>query len=430
MAIIKDMAFLLPREMPEPGILPPVGVTPDFIHPESRANYCIAVHTVVLTIATLFLAVRMYVKLRITRSPGWDDYTIVLAWITSIAYSGVGLAQLQYGLGVHGWNVPLPDIIKWRQLSNVEQTMYPMLIFVLKLSILLLYRRIFAPSRRTKVFIGVIVAFLFFFYLSNMIVKIFSCTPRKLIWDKRIPGHCTNPHTLYLVTAIVNVISDFYILLLPLPAIWHLQVPLARRIGLMLAFSAGLFACITSIVRLAETIKHASYKDASWEVLTIHLWTVIEINVGIACACMPALPSFYHHFFPRRQTSVKLSYAKDSFGSRKTNPTANLGPDDARLMQGKYLELNQTNRRLDKPSVMYSTVRAEGGGCGIAKGKDVDLDDGGILRTIDVEQCISHDSGSAPSGGGGGSEDKDLEAGLATTYHHRHQISTTTTGSR
>lgn len=66
-------AFLLPRETPLPAIKPPDGVIPDFIHPESRAHYCIAVHTVVLTIATLFIAMRMYVKLRITRSPGWDD---------------------------------------------------------------------------------------------------------------------------------------------------------------------------------------------------------------------------------------------------------------------------------------------------------------------------------------------------------------------
>lgn len=120
--------------------------------------------------------------------------------------------------------------------------MYPMLIFIVKISILLLYRRIFAPSRRTKIFIGVLLVFLFLFYLSNMMVKIFLCTPRKLIWDKdpKIKGRCINPHALYLVTAIINVLSDFYILLLPLPAIWHLQIPLARRIGLMFAFSAGL----------------------------------------------------------------------------------------------------------------------------------------------------------------------------------------------
>lgn len=114
-----------------------------------------------------------------------------------------------------------------------------MLIFIVKISILLLYRRIFAPSHRTKIIIGTIAAILFLFYFSNMIVKIFICIPREAIWDKRVKGRCVNPHVLYLVTAVVNVISDFYLLLLPLPAIWHLHIPLMRKIGLMLAFSAG-----------------------------------------------------------------------------------------------------------------------------------------------------------------------------------------------
>lgn len=150
--------------------------------------------------------------------------------------------------------------------------------------------------------------------------------------------------------------------------------------------------------------------------------SVIEINVGIACACMPALPSFYHYFFPRRQTNAKLSYAKDSYGSRKTNPTANLGLDDAGMLQGKYIELGETSRRVDNPPVIYSSVRAEGGG--IVKGKEIDPElygaDGGILRTIDVEQSISEGSGSGPGSW------EDVETGPTHQYH----LTTTSRSSR
>ena len=118
--------------------------------------------------------------------------------------------------------------------------MYPPLTFIIKVSILLLYYRIFSPNRRVKLLIFSLVPLLFLFYTANMLVKVFLCIPRRKIWDKSVDGHCVDVHSLFLSSAVVNVISDFYILVLPIPSIWKLHVPLRRKIGVMAAFSAGL----------------------------------------------------------------------------------------------------------------------------------------------------------------------------------------------
>lgn len=44
---------------------------------------------------------------------------------------------------------------------------------------------------------------------------------------------------LTLVSGIVNVVVDFYLLLIPLPAVYKLRMPRKRKTGLMLIFLSG-----------------------------------------------------------------------------------------------------------------------------------------------------------------------------------------------
>ena len=57
--------------------------------------------------------------------------------------------------------------------------------------------------------------------------------------------------------------------------------------------------CIVSVVRLAIYIKTLHSTDDTWFVLDGSIWTVIEANVGLICACMPALKALLHHCAPR-----------------------------------------------------------------------------------------------------------------------------------
>lgn len=73
MPVMNSAQHLLARETITPGLDPPPGVTPNFVDPETRAPYAIIAHTIALSLATIFVAMRMYTKIWITRSPGWDD---------------------------------------------------------------------------------------------------------------------------------------------------------------------------------------------------------------------------------------------------------------------------------------------------------------------------------------------------------------------
>ncbi|KAL8850687.1 MAG: hypothetical protein Q9221_004335 [Calogaya cf. arnoldii] len=47
-----------------------------------------------------------------------------------------------------------------------------------------------------------------------------------------------------------NLVSDLYLLLMPLPAVWQLHLPLRKRIGIAGIFLTGLLAFIASVVGL------------------------------------------------------------------------------------------------------------------------------------------------------------------------------------
>ena len=52
---------------------------------ESRAGSFIALTVTTTGVAGVFVAVRMYTRLAISRAVGWDDYTIILALVSYVS---------------------------------------------------------------------------------------------------------------------------------------------------------------------------------------------------------------------------------------------------------------------------------------------------------------------------------------------------------
>lgn len=77
---------------------------------------------------------------------------------------------------------------------------------------------------------------------------------------------------------------------------------------------------IISIVRLHSLITHPwDDSNATWVKMDVALWSTVEINVGIICACLPSLRSLLVRAFP----SIHV-WATDP-GSRHDFTERNLG---------------------------------------------------------------------------------------------------------
>lgn len=77
------------------------------------------------------------------------------------------------------------------------------------------------------------------FYLANIPVEIWACVPRRKIWQPTLPGHCLNNDAVLITGGVVNVVTDWAILLIPLFWIGRLQMPLVKKIGVLAVFATG-----------------------------------------------------------------------------------------------------------------------------------------------------------------------------------------------
>ena len=116
--------------------------------------------------------------------------------------------------------------------------------FFIKLSILLQYLRIFVPTRKGNMFVYVGVHLCIWtnllFYLFHTVFEIAACTPRKEIWDPLIKTrHCYNTGAVLQASGLFNIVSDFAILILPMPCVWRLCLPLKKKILMTMIFATG-----------------------------------------------------------------------------------------------------------------------------------------------------------------------------------------------
>lgn len=110
-----------------------------------------------------------------------------------------------------------------------------------KCSILLFYGRLFINRQRSifKMFYYAVWAFNITTFFVVLFLFMFQCNPMAKGWDPLLPGKCIAFNPLIFSTAIINILIDVSILILPMPVVWRLQMENKRRLALTAVFMMG-----------------------------------------------------------------------------------------------------------------------------------------------------------------------------------------------
>lgn len=127
-----------------------------------------------------------------------------------------------------------------------------MAITAAKLSVLLLYRRIFrrSPFLRAVYAVG---GLCLLWLLALMVVTLVQCHPIQYGWDKQVGGACVDQTITYYIFTISNMVLDVIISFMPSWMIWRLHSPLRNRILLLLVISSGLMSVSAPTARTSLT---------------------------------------------------------------------------------------------------------------------------------------------------------------------------------
>ena len=88
---------------------------------------------------------------------------------------------------------------------------------------------------------------------------------------------CINRSALYIAYTVMNSISTWWILLMPMPIVWSLALKNDQKYLLTSLFALGSLPCVTSIARLKVLVdwlhNGASNNDITYTLWNIVIWT-------------------------------------------------------------------------------------------------------------------------------------------------------------
>lgn len=81
---------------------------------------------------------------------------------------------------------------------------------------------------------------IFIFSVIYLFLNIYMCNPREKLWNPLITtGRCFNRNIDAESSGVLNVVSDFAILMLPMPCLWSLHMPMRKKILMTGVFATG-----------------------------------------------------------------------------------------------------------------------------------------------------------------------------------------------
>ncbi|KAK3167196.1 hypothetical protein OEA41_010322 [Lepraria neglecta] len=229
------------------------------------------------------------------------------------------------------------------------EVIYQAATFSIKASILYLYHRVFFVSHRFTKLLWAVVIFILIYSGVQGMGALIQCVPISANWDPTIKRHCLPIGAPVTIFAVCNVLTDFVILILPMPLLWGLQQPLERKIKIMGIFMLGGFVCFASIYR-AVVIHNLTPIDPSYTDIQSQVWTAIEMGMGVVSVCLPTYRPIFSRMVPKFKN--KLSSWNSGLSGRTLQEWGG-GPD--RIKSGaSEIELQRRNSnttlRLEEPT--------------------------------------------------------------------------------
>jgi hypothetical protein len=109
----------------------------------------------------------------------------------------------------------------------------------IKLSILAFYLRL-NPDNTFRYVVLTVMAICGSLGVSVIFADVFQCSPVSKGWYYYLEGTCINQHLFFTSTAIINIVLDFVLFLLPLQLMWGLQMRRQQKYAVCGIFSVWL----------------------------------------------------------------------------------------------------------------------------------------------------------------------------------------------
>ncbi|KAI4224944.1 MAG: hypothetical protein L6R36_004303 [Xanthoria steineri] len=289
-----------------PSMKPPDGAVADFDGPMPWRTTGVSITSVFLALALMFAAVRVYTKTIIVGKGSLDDLTCGLGLLSTIALWIVFLLVITQGFGRHFWDLPLSVTTgdSFIKLNYIIEWFTCIPYIFVKLTFFILYWKIFKTVRWLRIAVVVGGTVVTAVYLVSTLASLIASTRRPgTTWVESLVN-CLLCKKIGIPLVAFSLVSDVYILVLPIFGVARLQLRARQKYGVIMVFMSGLGACVCSSVEVYYRCAFDEKADITYTSVRIELIAIVELCVGICITCVPAMSKFLRHVLPSGNSST------------------------------------------------------------------------------------------------------------------------------
>ncbi|KAI4867522.1 hypothetical protein F4820DRAFT_197883 [Hypoxylon rubiginosum] len=207
------------------------------------------------------------------------------------------------GLGYHMNNLQDWHVTRLLKAIYARQFLYAATLGLVKISIVLMFMRIFFAPRFKLVGIAAI-ALTVACVLSTVLINLLICRPITRNWQTPLTarGACENEEAALMAIGIIDLANQLAILMLPVPKVIKLGMETRYKIVTAFLFSIGILSLAFGILRLF-TVLRTDFTNASYSGVPPTIYGASEASIAIIVSSCPLLRPVFD-----RLLSISLAF--------------------------------------------------------------------------------------------------------------------------
>ncbi|KAH7025128.1 uncharacterized protein B0I36DRAFT_250640 [Microdochium trichocladiopsis] len=252
-----------------------------------------------LTIAWICIVNRLYIRYFVVKSPGWDDFFVILYAIMTTAGTVSIATSVSHGFGEHFITLGIDGMNTFSIDFYIASASYASATAFIKLALLFQYLRVF--ERGTKMYklcIGTAVVTALW-GIAFSILAWMPCHPVRDYWDVLSPNQCFGfgskiPDAVmatYAAHTATNMVLDIIIIGIPCVLFFSPGSDRAQKTRLLVLLVMGSWIVVFAAWRLVTIVRNKAATwpvvDPTWYAPQSVLLAILEIDCAAICASLP-----------------------------------------------------------------------------------------------------------------------------------------------
>ncbi|KAI1761439.1 hypothetical protein GGR53DRAFT_28097 [Hypoxylon sp. FL1150] len=260
---------------------------------DSNGSALVVTAVIMLTFSWLSVALRSFVRAKLTNGFQWDDWVMLAAQANFTVSCALILQGVQEGLGRHDLSLDQHHEIQALMYQALATATYVSNMWLIKLSIGIFLLRLASQKVYQYILYGSIVivtiwSLVLFFW------NIFQCSPVAAQWDYTIlqnepTAHCVSADEVVnaaYALSVMTILTDWLYALLPIPMVWGVKMTTQAKLTVVVILGLGVFASIATLVRLKFLADLTDLADILHAGTDAMVWTLVEPGVAIVASSL------------------------------------------------------------------------------------------------------------------------------------------------